>query len=145
MISFEISIAPVAQARARHAYVKALGRTMSYTDKKQRQAVNDLCALLIPHRPAKPLEGPLRLDVAASMPIPESWPKKKQTAAEARDLWPTGKPDLDNLIKHLKDCMTKVGFWIDDRQVVILEARKYYSANKPGWYVTVSEVEGENQ
>lgn len=30
--------------------------------------------------------------------------------------WRTKKPDADNLIKTLKDCMTAVGFWKDDAQ-----------------------------
>ena len=32
--------------------------------------------------------------------------------------WRITRPDTDNLQKMLKDCMTKVGFWNDDAQVV---------------------------
>lgn len=31
--------------------------------------------------------------------------------------WRTKKPDTDNLVKTLKDCMTAAGFWKDDAQV----------------------------
>lgn len=32
--------------------------------------------------------------------------------------WKTTRPDTDNMIKLLKDCMTETGFWKDDAQIV---------------------------
>jgi Holliday junction resolvase RusA-like endonuclease len=139
MILFTLPIIPKAQARARHGRTKA-GFSMTYKSAEQRKAEENLCALLLPFRPERPLEGPLKLDVYAAMPIPASWSKKRQEAAKDHREWPTGKPDLDNLVKHLKDCMTQVGFWRDDKQVVILEARKYYAHGAPQWNVAVMEV-----
>ena len=40
--------------------------------------------------------------------------KKKLTNS-----YKTTRPDTDNLIKGLKDCLTKCGFWVDDSQVCI--------------------------
>jgi Holliday junction resolvase RusA-like endonuclease len=61
-------------------------------------------------------------------PIPKSLSKKKRLEAIARTLRPTKKPDLDNLVKGIKDRMNKV-FWHDDAQIVDMTVRKFYSEN----------------
>lgn len=48
----------------------------------------------------------------------------------------TKKPDLDNLEKQLLDCMTRMRFWEDDRQVYMVAKKKIYSPS-PRWEVTV--------
>ena len=53
--------------------------------------------------------------------------------------WKTTKPDTDNMIKLLKDCMTRVGFWKDDSQVAS-EIIEKFLADKPGIYVKVVEL-----
>jgi len=133
-LKFSIPIIPRAQARARSTYNHKIGRVVVYPDKKQRQAEENLCALLLPYRPETPLDGPLVLTVFAYMPIARSWPKKRQDDAVHGRERPTGIPDLDNLVKHVKDCMTNVGFWRDDKQVVRLMAAKHYSLC-PCWYI----------
>ena len=138
-LSFTLPILPRAQARARHGRTKS-GLSVTYKSDAQHQAEENLCALLLPHRPPDPLEGPLKLDLVAWMPIPPSWTQKRQAAAKAGELWPTGKPDLDNLVKHLKDCMTATGFWRDDKQVVDLHALKKYTPYAPAWNVVLSNA-----
>ena len=41
--------------------------------------------------------------------------------------WRITKPDTDNLQKMLKDCMTEIGFWKDDAQVVKETVEKRWS------------------
>lgn len=72
-----------------------------------------------------PLDCALVMVVAAYMPIPRSWPKKKTAAALDGTLRPTGKPDADNLIKTA-DALNQV-VWVDDSQVVEATIRKFYS------------------
>jgi len=43
-------------------------------------------------------------------------------------LRPTTKPDIDNLVKGIKDSLSKF-LWYDDSQVTELVARKLYSDN----------------
>jgi len=43
-------------------------------------------------------------------------------------LRPTTKPDIDNLVKGIKESLSKV-LWYDDSQVTELVARKLYSDN----------------
>ena len=49
------------------------------------------------------------------------------------------KPDTDNLNKLLKDCMTSLGFWYDDAQVVEEHIGKYWS-DIPGIWIECSSL-----
>lgn len=81
-------------------------------------------------------EGPVAVSVSIEMPVPASWSKKKQSQAAAGTLFPTGKPDADNVLKALFDAMNGV-VWVDDTQVVQIECRKRYGC-KPGVFVSVA-------
>jgi Holliday junction resolvase RusA-like endonuclease len=135
-----LHITPVAQMRARHSVVAGHSRT--YKDKKQRHAEEGMMALLAPHQPAQPMTGPLLLGVRAYLPIPASKPKKWQAGALAGSIRPTTKPDLDNLIKHVKDCLTMLRFWGDDKQVVgyLPMTGKWYS-DSPRWEIEIVEMD----
>lgn len=81
-----------------------------------------------------PIEGPVSMVLIAICSIPNSWSKKKQASALAGEIYPTGKPDLDNLQKSVLDGMNKIVFG-DDSQVVLITAGKLYG-DKPGVSVT---------
>ena len=51
---------------------------------------------------------------------------------------PTGRPDLDNIVKLYADAFNSV-VWRDDSQVVRVVSEKRYS-DRPGVLVTVMEV-----
>lgn len=137
-MKFFIPIKPKSQARGR-AGINHAGRAMIFTSAKQRRDQNDLIALMAAHRPETPLEGPLRVLISVTMPVPQSWSKRKQAAALSWDHWPTGRPDLDNLEKQALDCMTTLGFWKDDAQVVKISSNKHYGIT-PGWAIEVEPV-----
>jgi Holliday junction resolvase RusA-like endonuclease len=88
----------------------------------------------------KPLTGPLRLTVEAFLPVPRSWSQKRQRAAVAGLVRPTGKPDLDNVIKNC-DALNAI-VWTDDTQVVAISASKRYS-DKPRLVLTIDTLDGE--
>jgi Holliday junction resolvase RusA-like endonuclease len=48
------------------------------------------------------------------------------------------KPDLDNLLKQIKDCLTQMQFWTDDKLVVgyLPGVGKYYS-DRPRWEIEI--------
>ena len=78
--------------------------------------------------------------IKAYFPIPKSWPKWKKEAAKEQDIWPTGKPDLTNLIKNIEDCLVRLGFCRDDSQIVVYDQPlKAYSEN-PCWLVFIREI-----
>ena len=65
------------------------------------------------------LDGPVRLRVEFHLPRPKSLSK--------RVLHHTKKPDLDKLVRSVKDGLSRV-IWHDDAQVVDVEAHKGYAA-----------------
>ncbi len=143
MIAFSIPIIPTAQARARHAARKLKsGKVISTTYKSEKQEANEhpIYAYLKAYVPVEPLQGALKLGVKAYLPIPKK-SKRWMAEAEAGIERPTTKPDMDNLIKQIKDCMTKMRFWHDDKQVVeyLPGTGKWYSTF-PRWEIMVLEV-----
>ena len=64
------------------------------------------------------LEGPVRLRVAFYLPRPTSLPKRVTAH--------TKKPDLDKLVRSVKDGLTRVA-WHDDAQVTQVKAIKAYA------------------
>lgn len=132
-LRFILPIIPTAQQRARHTRT---GRAYKSTEQEANERT--LEAVLIRHRPEKPLSGPVSLVFTACMPIPASVSKKSRAAMQAGEIGHTVKPDVDNLSKQLLDAMTRLRFWEDDRQVVELIARKRYDES-PRWEVEVSE------
>lgn len=83
--------------------------------------------------------------MAIRLPIPQSWPKRKQAAALAGTEYPTKKPDADNVIKAIFDALNGV-VWHDDTRVVDMVVRKRYAA-VPGVtkeIVRVNQIDGHN-
>lgn len=71
------------------------------------EAESTLRAHLEPHRPPAPLSGAIILDV--------TWCFPKGGHADGEPY--LEKPDTDNLEKGLKDIMTDLGWWDDDKTV----------------------------
>ena len=73
---------------------------------------------LIPHKPTKPSDKPIKLTVMFNFDT------------KTKKLWGLPKatrPDTDNYLKLFKDCMTDMGFWLDDSQVWDERVVKVYS------------------
>lgn len=118
--TIEIPGRPVPKGRPR------LGGTRVFTPRRTREAEMNLQAYM-KQACRTPLEGPLELSVWFSFRYPRSWPKAARQAVEdGGEPWYTGKPDLDNLVKLVKDAGNGI-LWRDDAQVVVLEAHKVYS------------------
>lgn len=69
-------------------------------------------------------------------PIAGSWPKKRQAAAREGRIRPTGKPDVDNVLKLIFDAGNKL-LWLDDAQVSSLVIERIYSADAPAIWLRV--------
>ena len=74
--------------------------------------------------------------------VPASWSKKKQAQALDGLMFPTKKPDVDNVVKAIFDALNGI-VWGDDVQVVWLAASKRYDAI-PGVLVGIRAVEGSD-
>lgn len=86
------------------------------------------------------LSGPVEVQMAILLPIPASWSKKKQAAAIAGQVYPTKKPDADNVVKAIFDGINGV-VWNDDVQACDIVVRKRY-AETPGVQVLVKPIDG---
>lgn len=87
----------------------------------------------------EPFAGPLEVTVFAFMPVPRSWPKRKQAEALAQLVLPTKRPDCDNLFK-IMDALNGV-VWRDDAQICKAHTVKRY-ADTPRLEIEVREMIG---
>lgn len=70
--------------------------------------------------------GYIFIRIDAYFPIPKSWTKKKKADALAGDIYPTGKPDIDNIQKAVLDALNGSAY-DDDKQVVKIVCTKRYA------------------
>ena len=94
--------------------------------KAARQLIRDHLA---GHAPDRPLEGAVQLITKWCFPAGD----------HADGEWKITKPDTDNLVKMLKDEMTKLHFWRDDAQVCSEVIQKFWS-RIPGLYICAEEL-----
>lgn len=83
--------------------------------------------------------GAVCVKIEVQMEPVKSMPKKNRLLALLGKIFPTKKPDLDNVVKSIFDGMNEVVFK-DDCQVVDLHASKRYG---PGSFVAVTIIDLE--
>ncbi|WP_279526887.1 RusA family crossover junction endodeoxyribonuclease [Paludibacterium purpuratum] len=131
--------APIGKARPRVSTVA--GHARMYTPAKTA-SYEGMVALAAQRAMAgrAPITGPADVRLTMLLPIPTSWSKKKQAAALAGQVYPTKKPDADNVVKAIFDGINGV-VWVDDVQACDIAVRKRY-AETPGVQVVVTEIQG---
>ena len=107
-------------------------RHLYFKDKKLLSLERTFKTALLPYRPKKPSEEPIRLDIWLTFSIKA--PKR------IWGTWKATKPDVDNYVKAFIDQMTG-DFFLDDAQVVDLRVRKTY-AEKASIFVQIEELGG---
>lgn len=82
---------------------------------------------------AKPIVGPVVLEVVAIFRRPQRYTNARTGKARKPPVngrWPKGtRPDLDNVVKAVKDLLDKADVYHDDGQVVEIVARKAYAGS----------------
>lgn len=108
-----------------------------YKDPKQRKAEEKLKAWLCQYAPKEIIVGPVMLFFTAFMPITKTdWKSKKRRYEMINGkIKHIKKPDLDNLEKHLKDCLQDIFVKNDSQVYSVVKEKKY--AEYPGWKVTL--------
>ena len=101
------------------------GRPRFYKPSNVQKAKDTLIKHLRPFRPKEPIMGPIELHVVWLFP----------RGRHKHNEWKITKPDTDNLEKLLKDCMTELGFWHDDAQVVKETCEKRWSDEPTGIHI----------
>lgn len=134
MITFTVPGQPVGKGRPRigrvgqHARMFTPAKTANYEG-----LVAHAAGVVMNGRPL--LDGPVQVQMTIHCQVPASWSKKKQQQALSGEVFPTTKPDIDNIEKAVYDAINGV-VWKDDVQVVDVVKRKRYSAS-PGVIVTI--------
>lgn len=108
------------------------GKPIFFEDTNLKNARMLFMAQLSRFRPPEPMKGAVELLTKWCYIGKVIEPKYKTT-----------KPDTDNMIKLLKDCMTRSNFWADDAQVACEITEKFVVPERPGIYVRVKELERE--
>ena len=128
----------IPQGKGRPRFRGAGNFVQTYTDSKTKtyeQKIKDSASAAMGS--ARPLEGPVSVDLYIRVPCPASFSKRRQNECfEGRER-PTKKPDIDNILKAYLDAMNQV-VYIDDHQVVRVSAKKVYSM-VPGVDVCIRE------
>lgn len=88
-------------------------------------------------RPMIPAGEPFAMRMFIVLPVPKSWPRRDRDAALAGTIWPTVKPDDDNVSKAL-DALNGV-VWADDAQRCRSLLWKDYG-EKPGLIIEVYKL-----
>lgn len=86
----------------------------------------------------KPLETALQVTIIAFFDIPKSISKKKREQMLNNEIYPTIKPDTDNIAKSILDSLNGIAY-LDDKQVIKLVVEKYY-AEVPSVSIEIKEV-----
>lgn len=99
----------------------------AYTPKQTVEYENWIKTCFIDkYKETKPFEKPLKVKIIAYYEIPKSTSKKKKRQMLDCEIFPTVKPDTDNIAKSILDSLNGIAY-LDDKQVVKLEVEKYYS------------------
>jgi Holliday junction resolvase RusA-like endonuclease len=128
---------PVAQARSRS--------TKSGHHYDPQKKLKDGIKLMIKSQVQgmEPLTGPLTLQCEFRMKRPKSHygtGKNSETLKPSSPYYHIIRPDVDNQLKFVMDCLTGI-VWIDDCQVcVVKDIRKIYADIKPNTYIKIGRV-----
>ena len=125
LTNFVIPGQPVAMGRPR--FTKS-GRC--FTPKKTADAIKNISSYASEATELRGLDTALHLGVTFVHARPKRFKKGQR-------FMKTTRPDVDNLIKTVKDGITNAGIWKDDSFVVSLDAYDYYAATDEEPHTTV--------
>ena len=140
-LEFIIPGEPISQGRPRFSTHGGFAR--AYDPKKSREgkAVVKLCAKEAVQQAqwSEPITGPIEMLVQFGIALPKSQ-YRKRTPVKRR--WRVKKPDIDNLMKLVKDACSSVVF-LDDNQIVRIICEKIQCAQDEAPFTKVRFTELE--
>lgn len=141
MISFVVPGEPCGKGRPKFCKVGKFAR--AYTPAKTVNREATIKQLFAVHYPDfTPLDGPMAMTVIAYMSIPASASAKARVAMLAQRVWPTKKPDADNILKLVADALNGLAY-LDDKQIVTAKFHKAYS-DRPRLEICIVRKEDAN-
>ena len=119
-----MTITPKPKERPRAAMIA--GKPRIFTPKTTEAYEKEIRAAWVRANGDKPMDGPLRARIYFGLPIPKSETKANRLAMALRKVFPTKRPDLDNLVKSVLDALNGVAYE-DDCQIVTMLSKKNYA------------------
>lgn len=140
-MEFFMPMIPPTVTQQEHQVVVRNGKPVFYDPPELKEARQKLTAYLAKHKPEVPFVEAVRLTTKWIWPISENKTRQlKAWGVSDYAEYKITKPDTDNMIKLLKDCMTRCGFWKDDAQVASEITEKFLGLH-PGIYIKVEVLE----
>lgn len=140
MIIFKIPGKPQGKARARTFYNPKLGRSQSVTPENTvmyENLIKQCFGLAYEEQEERWMDRePLEMTIVAYFKIPKSTTKKDRTLIEKGLMFPTKKPDADNIAKVVCDALNGIAYR-DDTQIVRLHIMKEYTTEEPYVWVAI--------
>ena len=122
-ICFTVPAAAVPKERAR----TVRSGTQTYTPRRTRHFAKLVAEFARPAMTGfSPFAGPVAVDVLFIVAVPKSWKEIHREQALRGEILPTGRPDLDNLVKNILDALNKGVVFRDDAQICSKRVDKIY-------------------
>jgi Holliday junction resolvase RusA-like endonuclease len=80
------------------------------------------------------IDGPVSIVIEAYFKIPASYSKKKRLECINNNIYPTKKPDFDNIAKVVCDSLNQIAYK-DDSYIVNSEFRKRWTEENEGYVI----------
>lgn len=135
-MEFIVEGEPQGKARPRFSHKTGTVYTPSKTAKYEKQIRK---AFLEAGGKIIPADCYVGVTVDAYFRIPKSYTKGKRLACQHNINRPAKKPDIDNSLKAVLDALNKVAYE-DDKQVIEVICRKWYSQSTGFLKISVREV-----
>jgi len=130
---------PIAKARPRFCRV---GKGVRTYDCQTTESGEFKLQVMDQYRDHDLLTGPIDLDVCFYLPRPKGHygtGRNAGTVKASAPQFPAVKPDADNYLKFVKDCLNGL-VWKDDGQVVKVTAEKRYTTRTPRTVIHIKEL-----
>lgn len=141
--AFDVQGDPKGQPRPRAFLNKRTGRAAVYDKGTAEGWKSQVAEAARPFLPGSPLQGPIKVNVCFMFARPQRLMKKSSPEGMIPHI---SKPDTDNAVKAILDCLTQIRLWEDDSLVSALAVEKFYvkkELQRPGALIQIFTHEGE--
>lgn len=135
-MEFIVEGEPQGKARPRFSRRSGTVYTPAKTAKYEKQIK---AAFLAAGGETFPIDSYVSVTVNAYFSIPKSYMKGKRLACKHNISRPAKKPDIDNILKAVLDALNGVAYE-DDKQVIEVTCRKWYSQSAGYLKICVTEI-----
>jgi Holliday junction resolvase RusA-like endonuclease len=144
--NFYVYGTPVAKGSAKAFFNKKSGKAIVIqTNREKQKPWASMISVAAIETGVTMMTGPVLLTLWFSMPRPKSHYRTGKLSDKLKAYTPyyhTSKPDLDKLIRCVKDALTGIA-WRDDSQVCFVLAEKFYcnGDDRPGVNIIIERSE----